>query len=131
MSTPHHLPKKSGALKSTPKISLFLRGNFPGLLQWQLHCGCQGLSFVLELSDQMCNPNLLGLAWYYCLFVYLWLMRCRIIFWCMEFCCLYCLLKSFRNCHSACHLNNNVCTPFQQLMVVVTTDHWSSLDSST
>ena len=29
-------------------------------------------------------------------------------------CCLYCLLKAFPNCHSVCHSNNNVCTPFQQ-----------------
>ena len=28
MATPHHLPKRRGSLKSTPKISLFLRGNF-------------------------------------------------------------------------------------------------------
>ena len=30
-------------------------------------------------------------------------------------CCLYWLLKSFPNCHSVCHLNNNVCTPFNNL----------------
>ena len=32
----------------------------------------------------------------------------------MIICCLYCLLKSFPNCHSVCNPNNNVCTPFQQ-----------------
>ena len=118
MAIPHHLPKKRGA-------------NFGSLSQWWLHWGCRGLSFVLHLCDQLCTPILHGLAWYCCLFVYLWLMRCCIIFYSMVFCCLYCLLKSFLNSHSVCHPNKYVCTPFQQFVVVVTMDHRSSLDFGT
>ena len=114
MATLYHLPKKKGALKKHSKNLSFFRGNFWGLSQWRLHWGCRELSFVLDLSDQMCTLVLQGLAWYNCLFVYLCLMGCSIIFWCMIICCLFCLLKSFPNFHSVCHLNNNVCTPFQQ-----------------
>ena len=45
--------------------------------------------------------------------------------------CLHCLLKSFPNYHCVCHSNNNVCNPFQQLVVVVTMNHQSLLDSGT
>ena len=48
------------------------------------------------------------------LFVCLCLMRCRIIFLLYDFCCLYCFLESFPNCHSVCHPKHNVCTHFQQ-----------------
>ena len=41
---------------------------------------------------------------------------------------IYFLLKSFPNCHCVCHPNNNVCTPFNNFVVVVTMDHRSSLD---
>ena len=130
MATLYHLPKKRGALKGT-QIS-FLRDAFrQGLSQWRLHWGCRGLSFVLDLSDQIYTFVLHGLAWYCWLFVYLCLMRCCIYFCCMIFCCLYCLLKAFLNCHCVCHSNNNVCTPFIQFVVVVTMDHRSSLDSGT
>ena len=128
--TPHHLPKKSSALKST-QISFLRAPQVRGLSKWQLRWGCRRLSFVLVLSDQMCTPILHGLAWYCCLFVYLWLMRYCIIFWCMVFCCLYCLLEYFPNYHSVCHPNKYVCTTCQQLVVVVTMDNWSSLDSGT
>ena len=112
--------------------NLFFEGHFfQGLSQWQLCWGCRGLSFVLDLSDQICTFVLHDLAWYSCLFVYLCLMGCCMIFWWMVFSCLYCLLKAFLNYHSVCHSNNNVCTTFQQLVVVVTMDHRSSLDSST
>ena len=53
-------------------------------------------------------PNVyLCFAWSCCLFVYLCLMGCCMIFWCIIICCLYCLLKSFPNCHSVCHLMAN------------------------
>ena len=76
-------------------------GIFPSLSQWRLCWGCRGLSFVLDLSDQICTLVLHVLAWYCCLFVYLYLLRC-----CMIFCCVYCLLKTFPNYHSVCHQNN-------------------------
>ena len=60
--TPYHLPKKRGALKSTPKISFLRDTFFRGLSQWQLRWGCRGLSFVLDLSDQICTYVLHGLA---------------------------------------------------------------------
>ena len=128
--TSYHLPKKKGVLKGT-RIS-FLRDAFSqGLSQLWLRWGCRGLSFILDLSDQICTFVLHDFAWYSCLFVYLCLMGCCRIFCCMICCCLCCLLKVFPNFHSVCHSNNNVCTTFQQLVVVVTMDHRSSLDSST
>ena len=128
MATPYHLPKKRGALKSTLQNLSFLRGT---QFWWSLTVATPlrtywGLSFVLDLSDQICTFVLHDFAWYSCLFVYLCLMGC-----CMICCCLCCLLKVFPNFHSVCHSNNNVCTTFQQLVVVVTMDHRSSLDSST
>ena len=52
--------------------------------------------------------------------------------YCMIFCCIYCLLRAFFNSHSVCHQNNKyVCTPFNNNVVVVTMNHWSSLDLST
>ena len=97
--------------------NLFFEGHFfRGLSQWWLHWGCRGLSFVLDLSNQMCTFVLHDFAWYSCLFVYLCLMGCCMIFWCTIICCLYCLLKAFPNCHSVCHPNNNVCTPFSTIL---------------
>ena len=131
MATPYHLPKKRGALKSTQISFLIGTPNFGGLSQWRLCWGCQVLRFVLDLSDQMCTPFLHGLAWYCCLFVYLWLMRCCTIFWCMIICCLFCLLKSFPNYH-VCVIQTNMYAPlFNNFVVVVTIDHRSLLDSST
>ena len=106
MATPHHLSKKRGALKSTPNsfffffLFFFKAPNFGNLSQRRPYWGCQGLSFVLDLSDKICTLVLHGLALYCYLFVYLCSLRCCMI------CCLYCLLKAFPNCHSVCHPNN-------------------------
>ena len=87
-------------------LNLFFDGHFfRGLSQWRLQQGCRRLSFVLDLSEQMCTFVLHGLAWV------VRLMGCCMIFQCMIICC---LLKSFSNCHSVCHPNNNIYTPFQQ-----------------
>ena len=52
--TSYHLPKKKGVLKGT-RIS-FLRDAFSqGLSQLWLRWGCRGLSFILDLSDQICT----------------------------------------------------------------------------
>ena len=53
--------------------NLFFEGYFWDLSQWRLHWGCQGLSLVLDLSDQMCT---LVFAWscvillFVCLFMF-------------------------------------------------------------
>ena len=109
MATPYHLPKRRCALKCT-WISFFEGHFFRGLSQWRLHWGCRGLSFILDLSDQMCTFILHDKV--VCLFIYVW--WDVVWFWCSIICCLYFLLKAFPNCHSLCHPNNNVCTPFQQ-----------------
>ena len=108
MATPYHLPKKRGALKSTLQNLSFLKGTqFWCSLTVATPLGTYwGLSFVLNLSDQICTFVLHDFAWYSCLFVYLCLMGCCMIFCCMICCCLYCLLKAFPNCHSVCHPNN-------------------------
>ena len=94
-------PKRDVPWRITQK-SLFWEASliFGGLLQWRLHWGCQGLSFVLDLSDQICTLVLLGLTWYGCMFVYLCLLR-----YCMIFCCVHCLLKAFPNCYNVWHQN--------------------------
>ena len=85
-------PKREVSFKA-PK-NLFFESHFCNLSQWWLHWGCRGLSFVLDLSDQICTLVLHGLPWYFFLFVYLCCMIfCCIIFCCTTFCCLYCLLK--------------------------------------
>ena len=53
MATPYHLPKKKGVIKGTG-VSFF-RDTFVGLSQWRLHWGCRGLSFILDLIDQICT----------------------------------------------------------------------------
>ena len=70
MATPYHLTKKRGALKGT-RIS-FLRDSFrSGLSQWRLRWECQGLSFVLDLSDQMCTFVLHRMLFMFvCLFMF-------------------------------------------------------------
>ena len=110
------LTQKERCLKSTLQNLSFLKGTqFWCSLTVATPLGIYwGLSFVLNLSDQICTFVLHDFAWYSCLFVYLCLMGCCIILWCMIFCCLFWLLKSFANCHTVCHPNNNVCTPFQQ-----------------
>ena len=123
VATPHHLPKKKGALKST-QISFFERHQVCGPSQWWLRWECRELSFVLDLSDQMWT---LVFAWscmillFVCLFLFVEILYD-----------MYCLLRAFLNCHSVCHQNNKyVCTPFNNNVVVVTMDHQSSLDSDT
>ena len=133
MATPHHLPKKRGVLKSTQKsfFFFFLEALFRSLTV-ATPLGMLRAKFRVRLKWPNTYPCFLhSFAWYCCLFVYLYLLRCCMIFCCMICCCLYCLLKVFPNCHSVCHLNNNVCTPFQQLVLVVTMDHQSSLDLGT
>ena len=73
-----------------------------GMLRAKLH---------IKLKWQICTFVLHGLAWYCCLFVYLWLLRCCMILCCMIFCCVYCLLKTLPNCHGVCHPNNNMYAP--------------------
>ena len=127
VATPHHLPKKKGALKST-QISFFERHQVCSPSQWWLRWECRELSFVLDLNDQMCT---LVFAWS-CMILLLFLFFFCLLRYCMIFCCMYCLLRTFLNCHSVCHQNNKyVCTPFNNNAVVVTMDHRSSLDSGT
>ena len=103
MATPHHLPKKRGALKSTKK-SLFFRE----ALFWSLIVATPQGTSRAKLRIRLTWPNIYpcflhSFAWYCCLFIYLCLLRCCMIFCCMICCC---LLKAFPNCHSVCHPNN-------------------------
>ena len=96
-------------------MNLFSKGHlFLRSLTVVTPLGISRAKLCIRLKWPMCTFVLHGLAWYSCLFVYLYLMGCCMIFWCIIICCLYCLLKSFLNCHSVCHPNNNVCPPFQK-----------------
>ena len=55
MATLYHLPKKRGALKSTPKISPFFERQFPSLSQMQwAYCGIQ------KTREDTVSLNLVG-----------------------------------------------------------------------
>ena len=130
MATPHYLSKKRCSLKSTPKgtQNSFLRDTFfRGLSQRRLHWGCRGLSFILDLSDQIFTFIFMVLhdIVVVCLFMFDGILYEILVY---GICCLYSLLKIFPNYHYVCHPNNNVCTPFHNLVVVVTMDHRSSSD---
>ena len=120
MTTPYHLPKKRGVPKGTRIF--FLRDTS---LTVATPLGMSRAKLRIRLKWPNVYPCFLhGLAWYCCLFVYLCLMR-----YCMIFFCLYCLLKSFPNCHCVCHPNNMYAPLFNNFVVVVTMDHRSSLNS--
>ena len=98
------------------------------LSQWRLHQGWAKLCIRLKWPNMYFCFCMVLRDIVVCLFIYVWW---DVVFWCMIFCFLFWLFKSFPNYHSVCHPNNNACTPFNNFVVVVTMDHWSSLDSGT
>ena len=129
------MKKISGDSTSLTQKERYPKRN-PNLFFWEALLRSLTVATPLEMSRAKFRirlkwPNMyLCFAWYsFCLFIYVW----WDVLWCLMYgiCCLYCLLKSFPNYHSVCHPNNNVCTPFNIFVVVVTMDHRSSLDSGT
>ena len=99
VATSYHLPKKRGALKGT-QIS-FLRSTF---FSRSLIVATPLEMSRAKLRIRLKWPNVYPFfAWYSCLFVYLCLMGCCILF------LLYGILLFV-----LCHSNNNVCTSFQK-----------------
>ena len=71
-----------------------------------------------KLRIRLQSPNMyLCFAWSYMILLFVCLfMFDEMLYNIFLYDILYCLLKSFPNCHSVCHPNKYVCTPFQQLV---------------
>ena len=109
-------PKREVSLKAlkNPFFFFFLEALFRSLTV-ATPLGMLRAKFRVRLKWPNTYPCFLhSFAWYCCLFVYLYLLRCCMIFCCMICCCLYCLLKAFLNCHSVCH-PNNMYAPFSTI----------------
>ena len=131
MATPHHLLKKRGVLKST-QISFLRAHQFSLSLTMATLLGMSMAKFRVRLKV----TNYLPLFFFFffgMMLLFVWLSMSWDVW--MIFFVLFMLpcwlLKAFSNCHSVCHLNNKYCMYPSQHMVVVTMDHWSSLDSGT
>ena len=62
MATPHHLPKKRGALKSTQNQSLFFERHFRGLQQWG-ETGRRGVAFGAIIVAKGAQPEAAIFDW--------------------------------------------------------------------
>ena len=63
-------PKREVPLKALKKSLFWEHPNFGNLSQWRIHWGCRGISFVLDLSDQMFTLLFCMILLFVCLFMF-------------------------------------------------------------